>query len=369
MKSRDVCLAILENAEIPIGGSEPWSLHVHDDRLWERVLSHQQLGFAEAYIEGWWDCEAVDVMLTRLLESDLKSALKVGPSLALHILKSNLLNHQTTGKSSSNASFHYNLGNDLYQKMLDPEMVYSCGYWNKAKNLEDAQIAKFDLIARKLHLEPGMRVLDIGCGWGGFLRYASQNYGITGVGISPAENQVQIANQRKGSLPLTYLQQDYRDAQGTFERIVSVGMMEHVGPKNFEVFFEKCQSLLESDGAMLHHTISSNLTKHSTDQFFDKYIFPGGVLPSLAQIAGSVENKFIIEDVHNFGPDYDKTLLAWHENINANWKELPEYNEKFRRMWNYYLCSSAAGFRARKIQLLQIVFRTFAASDTFITAR
>lgn len=362
-------MAILENAGISIGGSEPWSLHVHNDRLWERILSQQQLGFAEAYIEGWWDCESLDTMLSRLLSSDLTAVLKVGPSLAFHILKSNILNFQTRGKSAKNAKFHYNIGNNLYQKMLDAEMVYSCGYWSKAQTLDQAQLDKFELIARKLHLEPGMRVLDIGCGWGGFLRFASENFGVTGVGISPAENQILIANQRKGNLPLTYLQQDYRDAQGEFDRIVSIGMMEHVGPKNYKTFFEKCESLLHADGMMLHHTIASNLSKKFTDQFFDKYIFPGGVLPSLAQIAGSVEKKFIIEDVHNFGPDYDKTLLQWHSRINGSWQDLPEYDERFKRIWNYYLCSSAAGFRVRKIQLLQVVFRTYTSRGTYITSR
>jgi cyclopropane-fatty-acyl-phospholipid synthase len=253
--------------------------------------------------------------------------------------------------------------------MLDPEMAYSCAYWADAKNLKDAQIDKFDLIAQKLHLKPGMRILDIGCGWGGFLRYAAKNYGVTGVGISPADNQIAIARERNGKLPLEYIQQDYRDLTGSFDRIVSVGMMEHVGPKNLGTFFDKCISLLKSDGMMLHHTIASNLSKHVTDQFFDRYIFPGGVLPSLGQISRAVEKKVIIEDVHNFGPDYDRTLLAWHKNINQKWGEIPHYDERFRRMWNYYLLSSAAGFRARNIQLLQVVFRTFSARGTYITAR
>jgi cyclopropane-fatty-acyl-phospholipid synthase len=253
--------------------------------------------------------------------------------------------------------------------MLDPEMAYSCAYWADAKNLNDAQLDKFELIAQKLQLKPGMRILDVGCGWGGFLRYVATHYGVTGVGISPADNQIAIARERNGRLPLEYIQQDYRDLTGSFDRIVSIGMMEHVGPKNYETFFDKCISLLKPDGMMLHHTIASNLSKEVTDQFFDRYIFPGGVLPSLAQISRAVEKKVIIEDVHNFGPDYDKTLLSWHKNINKCWKELPDYDERFQRMWNYYLLSSAAGFRARHLQLLQVVFRTFSARGTYITAR
>jgi len=369
MSSKEICLSLLDKAGIEVNGSKPSSIHVHNEKLWDRVISQQGLGLGEAYMDGWWDCEAIDQMLTRLLEIKVTQELKPGASLIAHVIKSNVLNRQTKNKAASNAKHHYNIGNDLYERMLDPEMAYSCGYWADAKNLNDAQLDKFDLIAQKLHLEPGMRILDIGCGWGGFLRYAAKNYGVTGIGISPADNQIAIARERNGKLPLEYIQQDYRDLTGSFDRIVSVGMMEHVGPKNYETFFDKCISLLNPDGMMLHHTIGSNLTKQATDLFFDRYIFPGGVLPSLSQISSAVEEKVIIEDVHNFGPDYDKTLLAWHKNINKRWKEVPQYDERFRRMWNYYLLSSAAGFRARHLQLLQVVFRTFSARDTYITTR
>jgi cyclopropane-fatty-acyl-phospholipid synthase len=369
MSSKEICLSLLGKAGIEVNGSKPSSIHVHNEKLWDRVISQQGLGLGEAYMDGWWDCEAIDEMLTRLLAINVTKELKPGVSLIVHGIKSYALNRQTKNRAASNAKHHYNIGNDLYQRMLDPEMAYSCAYWADAKNLKDAQLDKFDLIAQKLQLKPGMRILDVGCGWGGFLRYVAANYGVTGVGISPADNQIAIAKERNGKLPLEYIQQDYRDLTGSFDRIVSVGMMEHVGPKNYETFFDKCISLLKPDGMMLHHTIASNLSKEVTDQFFDRYIFPGGVLPSLAQISRTVEKKVIIEDVHNFGPDYDKTLLAWHKNINKRWKELPDYDERFQRMWNYYLLSSAAGFRARHLQLLQVVFRTFSARGTYITAR
>jgi cyclopropane-fatty-acyl-phospholipid synthase len=284
-------------------------------------------------------------------------------------MKSTILNRQTKIKAAANAKHHYNIGNDLYTRMLDPEMAYSCGYWKDATELNAAQIAKFDLICRKLGLQPGMKLLDIGCGWGGLLRYAAKNYGVIGTGISPADNQIELAKERSGSLSVQYLQQDYRDLTGKFDRVVSVGMMEHVGPKNYETFFEKCTSLLSPGGQMLHHTITSNQSKLVTDPFFDRYIFPGGVLPSLAQISKAVEAKAIIEDVHNFGPDYDRTLMQWHANINSKWEEIPNYDERFRRMWNYYLLASAAGFRSRNIQLLQIVFRTMESRGTYSAVR
>ena len=369
MSSRDIALGILSAAGIPLNSPEPWSIRVHNEKLWDRVISQKQLGFAESYMDGWWDCDALDVALTKLLSINVLSLLKPSPALALHVTRSYLRNNQTKHRAAANAKHHYNIGNDLYTRMLDEEMVYSCAYWKDAQTLGAAQLAKFDLICRKLELQPGMRLLDIGSGWGGFLSYAVRNYGVEAVGISPADNQINLARERSSGLGITFIQQDYRDLKGQFDRIVSIGMMEHVGPKNYKTFFEKCDELLTKDGRMLHHTIASNLTKQVTDPFFDRYIFPGGVLPSLAQIANAVENKFIIEDVHNFGPDYDRTLLEWQKNIAAKWDEIPQYDERFRRMWDYYLLSSAAGFRAGHLQLLQCVFQRVGQRPTYITAR
>jgi cyclopropane-fatty-acyl-phospholipid synthase len=369
MNSKQLSLRILGLAGIEVNGKNAWDIQVHDDRLWNRIISQRELGLAEAYMDGWWDVESIDQFLTKLLEINVLDKAPFSISLVGHAVKSTVLNRQTKAKAAANAKHHYNIGNDLYTRMLDKEMAYSCGYWKSAKTLDQAQIAKFDLICRKLELKPGMRLLDIGCGWGGLLRYAAKNYGIIGTGISPADNQIELARAKNGKLKIEYLQMDYRDLSGKFDRIVSVGMMEHVGPKNLETFFNKCISLLAPDGMMLHHTIASNETKQVTDPFFDRYIFPGGVLPSLAQISKAVEKKVIIEDVHNFGPDYEKTLLAWYANINKKWREIPNYDERFRRMWNYYLLSSAAGFRARHIQLLQVVFRPMTSRGAYKAVR
>jgi cyclopropane-fatty-acyl-phospholipid synthase len=369
MNSKQLSLRILGLAGIEVNGKNAWDIQVHDDRLWNRIISQRELGLAEAYMDGWWDVESIDQFLTKLLEINVLDKAPFSISLVGHAVKSTVLNRQTKAKAAANAKHHYNIGNDLYARMLDKEMAYSCGYWKSAKTLDQAQIAKFDLICRKLELKPGMKLLDIGCGWGGLLRYAAKNYGIIGTGISPADNQIELARAKNGKLKIEYLQMDYRDLSGKFDRIVSVGMMEHVGPKNLETFFNKCISLLAPDGMMLHHTIASNETKQVTDPFFDRYIFPGGVLPSLAQISKAVEKKVIIEDVHNFGPDYEKTLLAWHARINKRWSEIPNYDERFRRMWNYYLLSSAAGFRARHIQLLQVVFRPMTSRGAYKAVR
>lgn len=369
MSSKDVAIKILMAAGIPLDSDEPWSIHVHNEKVWDRVISQKQLGFAESYMEGWWDCQSLDLMLTKLISKDPLKFLRPSPALVYHVTRSYLRNNQTKHRAATNAKHHYNIGNDLYLRMLGSEMVYSCGYWKSAEDVEQAQQAKFDLICRKLELLPGMKLLDIGSGWGGFLRYAVKNYGVEATGISPADNQITWAKEKSEGLGIEFIQQDYRDLEGEFDRIVSIGMMEHVGPKNYGTFFAKCDELLVCDGRMLHHTIASNLTKQVTDPFFDRYIFPGGVLPSLAQISRATEKLFVLEDLHNFGPDYDRTLMEWYQNISSRWGEIKHYDERFRRMWEYYLLSSAAGFRAGNLQLLQCVFQRVGQRPTFITAR
>jgi cyclopropane-fatty-acyl-phospholipid synthase len=356
-QAKRVILELLEAANIPFNSDQPWSLHVKDERLWQRVMSQKQLGLGESYMDGWWECAAIDEMLTRLLTVDLSNVLKPNLALVLAFLRSSFVNRQRFGQAARNAKFHYNIGNDLYQRMLGKEMVYSCAYWENANSLDEAQANKLDLICKKLKLEPEMTVLDIGSGWGGFLRHAVRNYGVHGVGISPADQQNLLARELSAGLDIDFQQKDYREMTGTFDRVVSVGMMEHVGPKNLKAFFKKCSELLTPNGVMFHHTIGATFSKNVTDPFFDKYIFPGGVLPSLGQISRAVENELIIEDVHNIGPHYDPTLMAWKRNISTRWDEIPHYDQRFRRMWEYYLLASAAGFRSRRLQLFQVVLR------------
>lgn len=367
--AKRICLDLLAKANVPVDSSDRYSLKVNDERLWDRVVAQRQLGLGEAYIEGWFDSDALDEMLTRLIAVDATKAIPLRSAIALHAIRSTLINNQTRKKAVRNAQHHYNIGNDLYEKMLDKRMIYSCGYWRDANDLDLAQEAKLDLVCRKLQLEPGMKVLDIGCGWGGFLEFAASRYGVTGVGVSSASEQVAVATARCRDLPIEIKQLDYRDLSGKFDRIVSIGMMEHVGPKNLRRFFEKCDDLLVDNGMMLHHTIGSLISKHDTDPFFDRYIFPGGVLPSLSQISKSIEPNWVIEDVHNFGLDYDRTLMSWSKNLSHSWGELTNYDDRFRRMWHFYLMGSAAGFRARSLQLWQIVFRRKGVDKRYLASR
>jgi len=351
---------ILDAAGVTLGGDALHDITIHDERFWDRVLSDRELGLGESYQDGWWDANQLDEFLTVVQTADVRSLVSPSFGLARRAAAARLRNQQTRSRAKKNAEAHYNIGNDLYERMLDKRMIYTCGYWDESTDLDSAQEAKLELICKKLGLERGMRLLDVGCGWGGFAQFAAERYDVHVTGISPASEQVSLARERTASLPVRIEQLDYRDVAdagfGDFDRITSIGMMEHVGPRNLGVFFDVCRSLLSPEGMMLHHTIGSNDWKTSGDPWFERYIFPGGVLPSLGQISRAAEEHWSIEDVHNFGPDYDTTLMAWHDNLSARWSEIPHYDERFRRTWNYYLQGSAAGFRSRSVQLWQVVF-------------
>jgi cyclopropane-fatty-acyl-phospholipid synthase len=361
---------MLALADIKIGGQRAFDIQVHDDRFYSRILAGGSLGAGEAYMEGWWDARRPDEFVSRILATDLREKIKRNPAMAWTFAKSFLVNRQTVVRARRNASHHYNIGNDLYERMLDKRMIYSCAYWQDAANLDDAQEAKLDLVCRKLHLKKGMTVLDIGCGWGGFAEYAARKYGVRVTGISPALEQVKVARQRTKGLPVTILQKDYRRVRGSFDRIVSIGMLEHVGYKNYSTFFAKCQELLNDGGLMLHHVIGGNRSTRATNPWVDKYIFPGAVIPSLTQLSRAVEDRFVIEDLHNFGPYYDKTLMAWHANFVKHYPEISkDYDERFYRMWSYYLLSCAGAFRARHLQLWQLVMRKIEPSSVYQAER
>jgi cyclopropane-fatty-acyl-phospholipid synthase len=271
------------------------------------------------------------------------------------------------------AEVHYDLGNDLYEAMLDPSMAYSCGYWAQARTLDAAQEAKLDLICQKLQLRPDMSLLDIGCGWGSLMLFAAQHYGVRCLGLTVSKEQARWGAQKVGSLPVRFELCDYRkfNRQGAqqFDRVASVGMFEHVGPKNYRSFFDLVHRSLRSDGLLMLHTIGKNKFGDAIDPWIERYIFPNGALPAASEIAACSEGDFVLEDWHNLGADYDKTLMQWHANINKKWKEIPGYDERFRRMWNYYLLSSAAGFRTRHIQLIQIVFRPMTSRGAYKAVR
>ncbi len=348
---------VLSRADVKINGSRPWDLVVHDERFYDRLFRDGTLGFGESYMDDWWDSQQLDVLFTKILRAELDQSPEIKNwKTAWRLLKPILFNFGRKLRAFNIGKKHYDIGNNLFRLMLGEVMAYSCGYWRRAKNLKEAQLAKFELIARKLQLQPGQKVLDIGCGWGELAKYLAEKYRVEVVGTTVSREQAKLAREKCAGLPVTILLKDYRDLQGKFDRVVSVGMFEHVGYKNYRQYMQTVAKLLKDDGLTLLHTIGGNKSVRNTEAWIDKYIFPGGMLPSIAQIGKAIENIFVMEDWHNFGTDYDKTLMAWFENFDRHYPKLKDkYDYRFYRMWKYYLLSCAGSFRARKNQLWQIV--------------
>jgi cyclopropane-fatty-acyl-phospholipid synthase len=347
---------ILGEADIRIGGNRPWDIHVHRSELYRRAITQGNLGLGEAYIEGWWDCDRLDEFFYRIIDSSAED--KITPMVMLiGKVISRLYNLQRPSRAFKVAEKHYNIGNDLFKAMLDRRMLYSCGYWKEATTLDEAQEKKLHLIFRKLQLEPGMKVLDIGCGWGGAARFAAEQYGVSVHGITVSSEQAAVARECCAGLPVAVEVLDYRKVQGPFDRIYSIGMFEHVGYKNYRDYFRLVHQCLKDDGLTLLHTIGGNTSTTSVEPWADKYIFPNANIPSAGQIASSYEGLFTLEDWHVFtNDDYARTLMAWYENIENRWTTLEtRYSEEFQRMWRYYLLSCAGGFRSRKNQLWQVL--------------
>jgi len=349
---------ILKYAGIDVNGRQPWDIQVYDPRFFDRAMGEGSIGVGESFMDGWWDVPALDEFFTRFRRADLASYVhdfKTG----LLVLKTKVLNLQTMRRAKEVAQAHYDLGNQLYQAMLDRRMQYTCAYWQGAANLDQAQEAKLHLICRKLKLKPGMALLELGGGFGGLAHFAAQEYGCQVVSYNISREQVAYGRDLCKGLPVRFEQRDYRDAAGEsiqFDRVVSVGLCEHIGYRNFRGFMQLAHARLKDHGLFLLHTIGSNQSYSYTDPWIDKYIFPNGLVPSMAQLTSAWEGLWVTEDWHNFGPDYDKTLMAWWENFDQAWPRLrATYGDRFYRMWKYYLMCSAGSFRARRLQLWQIV--------------
>lgn len=348
---------LLESVDIQVNGSRPFDIQVHNELFYSRVLSGKSLGLGESYMDGWWDCESLDQFCYQMLRGRIDKQVKVkNPAFLAHVLKAYFLNAQSKKRAYIVGEEHYDTGNDLFSLMLDQGMNYSCGYWENADNLDQAQINKLDLVCRKLHLKPGMKVLEIGCGWGGFAKYAAENYGVSVHGVTVSKEQMDYAERSCIGLETKFEMKDYRELNTKYDAIVSIGMFEHVGYKNYRNYMEVAQRCLEGEGLFLLHTIGRNTPSRSTDPWTNKYIFPNGMIPSPAQISKSLQGLFVVEDWHNFGQYYDPTLMAWNENFQKNYESLKDkYDQRFKRMWEYYLLMCAGTFRARRNQLWQLV--------------
>ncbi|WJV60807.1 cyclopropane fatty acyl phospholipid synthase [Pectobacteriaceae bacterium C52] len=348
---------MLSMADITINGSRPFDITVKNTDFYKRILREGSLGLGESYMDGWWECERLDMFFHRVLRAGLEEKIPQRWRDLIRILLARVINLQSKRRSWIVGKEHYDLGNDLFSLMLDPYMQYSCGYWKQADTLEQAQEDKLRMICEKLQLRRGMTLLDIGCGWGGLAAFAARHYSVSVTGVTISREQQKLAQQRCQELDVTILLQDYRDLNLQFDRIVSVGMFEHVGPKNYDTYFQLVRKTLKPNGLFLLHTIGANKTNLEVDPWINKYIFPNGCLPSVRHIAQSSEPYLVMEDWHNFGADYDRTLMTWHARFQQHWSELSaNYPEKFHRMFSYYLNACAGAFRARDIQLWQVLF-------------
>ena len=338
---------------------------VNNKIMFEKIASNGEVGLADSYIDGDWDSNNLEKIFYELLSKKKLFTTQIKKQslnfifMEVKALIKNRIQNNSIKSSKHNVDFTYNkIGLDLYEKMLGKSMAYTCAYFNKpGMTLDQAQYAKMDLIAKKLDLKPGMHILEIGCGWGVMGNYLCNKYNIFIDGVTLSEEQYKYYKNNCTHPRLTIQIKDYRNIIGKnkYDRIYSVGCFEHIGRKNYKQYYDKCYELLKTNGIMLIHTIGTNKRKWSHNSFINKYIFPEGELPHIENLTHSFVNKWHLEDWQNMGLSYAKTLRAWHTNI-GDWSGLDDYNERFRRMWNYYLQGCAASFQHRDIFLWQIVY-------------
>ena len=344
---------------ITIDGSCPWDVQVHDDRFYRCVLTGGSLGLGESYMKAWWDCEDLIELHSRIAESDAEEKTNRSWRARLKSWQAHLINLQSPQRAPIVARRHYDVTVDHYRNMTDGWVTLSCGYWKDADTLAQAQDAKLDLICRKLGLHRNHRVLDIGCGFGSFSRFAALRYGCSVTAINISAQQVQAARALCQGLPVTIHHCDYRDiprllqVNGHYDRVVSVEMFEHVGPRNHRTYMEIAHRSLADGGLFLLQTAGANVASYENDHWFDKYVFPNAVVPSVHQIGDAIAGLFVLEDWHNFGLDYVRTFSAWFEQFDRTWTT--SRDDEFYRMWKYYLLAGAGGFKARRRQLWQLL--------------
>lgn len=347
---------LLAQAGITVNGPAPWDFQLLDERFFTRVIRDGTLACGEGYMDGQWDAPALDQCIDRFLRARSDAPIRTSWVHAARVIKSRILNLQGIRRAFHVGEQHYDIGNDLYQKMLCKRMVYTCAYFQDTDDLDEAQEAKLDLVCRKIGLDKGMRVLELGCGWGSFAKFAAERYGAHVTGLTVSKEQVALGTELCKGLPVDLQLRDYREASGTYDAVVSIGIMEHVGHKNYRTYMEVANRCLAPGGVAFVHTIANNHSRETIEPWIDKYIFPNAQLPSLAQLGAAIEGIFVLEDLHNIGEHYDTTLMAWQANFDRAWPELRgKYGERFYRMWKYYLMCSAASFRSRFLQLYQMV--------------
>ena len=340
---------------IDIDGPNAWDIQVNNDDFYARVFADGALGFGESYMDGWWDVRDLAGCIYRLLAGRLDERSRSWRD-ALTWLSAALINRQRGSRAFEVAQRHYDLGNELYEAMLDRRMIYSCGFWESAHTLDEAQEAKLALTLDKLGLKPAQRLLDVGCGWGGALRFATERYGVTGVGVTIAKEQAAYARRICADLPVAIRLQDYRKMREKFDHAFSIGMFEHVGVHNYRRYMQVMRRCLHPGGRFLLDTIGGFKSTNHINPWIQKYIFPNSMIPSRAQIEHAIEGIFTVRGWQSIGANYERTLLAWRANFERSWSRIAShYDERFHRMWDFYLSGSAAAFRAQKLDVWQVL--------------
>lgn len=361
---------LLARAGVQVNGSHPTDIQVRsqDEAALMRHFRFSPLSLAagESYMDGLFKVDRLDNFFTLALSAGLEKDVGIRTKLKEGIKR--FFFRLNKEKARLFAEHHYNLGLDFYRAMLGPTMMYTCGYWRGTDNVDVAQQQKIALVNKKIRLEDGMSVLDIGCGYGGYGKETKKQFPNVRIsGITNASDMAKISQDNYDHI----VYGDFRDFQHTkYDAVVSLGMIEHIGPYNYRSLMESAYKSLKIGGTFLLHTIVGNKSTHTTDPFIDKYIFPGSVIPSHAQILKAAEDLFVLEDLHNFGPDYDRTLMAWYKNLVDNWMILSTvYDQRIFRMYEYYLLSCAASFRVRKNQLCQYLLVKHPSSEIRKTVR
>lgn len=355
---------LMARADVTLNGSRCWDIQVHNDRFYRRVL-RGSLGLGESYMDGDWEVESLDSLFSRFFSADLRGEILYQINHLLLILQARLLNLQSPTRARAVAEAHYDIDHRMYELFLGPYNQYTCCFFNGTDDLQQAEVNKLEMICQKLELNENDRVLDIGCGWGGFAKYAAATRGCEVTGITISSEQAEYARNYTAGLPVDILEADYRDLPdrglAAFDKILICGMIEHVGYKNYPGLMHVVHQMLDDDGLFLLHTIGNSEETVISDPWIERYIFRNSMVPSMEHIVGALRRLFVVQDWENYGHFYSKTLRCWHENFERNWESIKQiasskpFDERFRRMWNYYLLSSKAAFDREKLLLWQIV--------------
>ncbi len=358
---------LLADVGLSINGNQPWDIQIYDEKVYRMILYKGSLGFGVAYMEGLWEAEQLDETFHRLLSADLDRKLKGWARVRLltEAVRHRIFNLQSQERAFTVAHKHYDIGNDVFEAMLDSTMSYSCAYWEHADNLEQAQQHKLDMICRKLALKPGEHLLEIGCGWGGFAQYAAETIGarVTGVTISQAQHDYAVERMKRLGLDdrVEIVMMDYRDIKGQFDAVVSIEMFEAVGESYWGTYFTKLHDVLKKGGkaGLQIITIADEMFEdyRSRADFIQKYVFPGGMLPSAQKLLEQTQAAGLkAVSSFRFGGDYAETLKQWGQRFEDAWKEgrIKGFDAHFRKLWLFYLAYCEAGFRTQRTNVVHL---------------